>query len=68
MPGILVDNGKLIVDEKEMLSPGDLLHEAGHLAVKPSSERKNIHITFGNDPAEEMMALAWSYAAFIHLK
>ncbi len=44
------------------------MHEAGHLAVKPSSERKNIHITFGNDAAEEMMALGWSYAASVHLK
>ena len=67
LPGILVDDGKLIIDEEKLLYPGDILHEAGHLAVKPASERKNIHITFGNDPAEEMMALAWSYAALVHL-
>lgn len=68
LPGILVDSGKLIVDEPKLLYPGDLLHEAGHIAVKPASKRKDIHITFGNDPAEEMMALAWSYAASVHLK
>jgi len=68
LPGILVKNGKLIVDESKLLYPGDLLHEAGHLAVMPSSKRMSINISFGNDPAEEMMALAWSYAVSVHLK
>jgi hypothetical protein len=68
LPGILISNGKLIVDESKLLSPGDLLHEAGHLAVKPASERKTIQINAGNDPAEELMALAWSYAASVYLK
>jgi hypothetical protein len=68
LPGILIDNGKLIIDEEKLLYPGDLLHDAGHLAVKQTSERKTTHINCGSDPAEEMMALAWSYAALVHLK
>lgn len=68
LPGIFVDNGKLIIDESKLLYPGDLLHEGGHIAVKPASERKAVRINCGNDPAEEMMTLAWSYAALVHLK
>lgn len=67
LPGILVDGVKLIVDETKLLYPGDLLHEAGHLAVKPASERHKFKINIGNDPAEEMMAIAWSYAATVYL-
>ena len=67
LPGIKIDHGRLLVDESKLLYPGDLLHEAGHLAVKPASERKTVHINTGNDPAEEMMAIAWSYAASAHL-
>ena len=35
LPGILVEGGRLLVDEAELRYPGDLLHEAGHLAVAP---------------------------------
>lgn len=47
------------------------MHEAGHIAVVPAAERKNLKgplIAKRNDaPAEEMMAIAWSYAACIYL-
>src|SRR5687768_15343073 len=32
LPGIQVDRGRLLVDESRLAFPGDLLHEAGHLA------------------------------------
>jgi hypothetical protein len=67
LPGILIKDGKLIVFESKLLYPGDLLHEAGHLAVKPASERNSVYINCGNDPAEEMMALAWAYAASVYI-
>jgi len=67
LPGIKIDSGKIIVDEKKLLYPGDLLHEAGHIAVKPGSERFNTSINVGNDPAEEMMSMAWSYAAAVNI-
>lgn len=67
LPGIKVENGKLVVDESKLSYPGDLLHAAGHLAIKTNSERENVNINCRNDPAEEMMTLAWSYAALIHI-
>jgi hypothetical protein len=67
LPGIRIAHGELIVDEARMRFPGDLLHEAGHLAVVPAARRHAIHDNVGSDPAEEMMAIAWSYAAACHL-
>lgn len=71
LPGIAIANEGLLVDEEKLLYPGDLLHEAGHIAVAPPSYRKTLH---GNiDPEEdfkyagELMALAWSYAAAVHI-
>lgn len=68
LPGILIDHGTLVIDPAQLLYPGDLLHEAGHLAVMPADRRSRVHIDVGRDAAEEMMAIAWSYAALIHLK
>ena len=67
LPGIDIDNGALVVDDDKLLYPGDVLHEAGHLAVVPAQRRAAFHHDVGNDPAEEMMAIAWSYAAALHL-
>lgn len=71
LPGLLIDHGRIIVDRDRLQFPGDILHEAGHLAVIPAEERKSISgpaIGRRKDaPAEEMMAIAWSYAACIHL-
>jgi len=68
VPGILIDKGVIVVDEAQLKYPGDLLHEAGHLAVMPAARRSQIHRDVGNDPAEEMAAIAWSYAAALHLE
>ncbi|MBL6937079.1 MAG: hypothetical protein ISS15_01765 [Alphaproteobacteria bacterium] len=68
LPGIDIDHGALIVDEERLLYPGDLLHEAGHLAVAPPQTRAALVHDVGKDGAEEMMAIAWSYAAALHLK
>jgi len=67
VPGIVIHQGALVVDPAQWLYPGDLLHEAGHLAVMEPERRNQCHIDVGNDGAEEMMAIAWSYAACIHL-
>jgi hypothetical protein len=58
----------LVIDEAKLCFPGDLLHEAGHLAVAAPSRRTLIVGDAGPDPAEEMMAIAWSYAAAVHLQ
>jgi hypothetical protein len=68
LPGIDIEHGALIVDEKKLRHPGDLLHEAGHLAVATPERRAAMHRDVGTDAAEEMMAIAWSYAAALHLQ
>jgi hypothetical protein len=67
LPGITIDHGALVVDPSRWKYPGDLLHEAGHLAVMPAERRRKAHRTAGKKAAEEMMAIAWSYAAAVHL-
>ncbi len=67
LPGIKVEQGVLIYDPAKLQFPGDLLHESGHLAVKTATDRKSCGPDLGGDPAEEMMAISWSYAAALHL-
>jgi len=67
MPGIMADRGTIRVDESKLLYPGDLLHEAGHLAVISAEKREQAQGNMGKDRGEEMMAIAWSYAASVHL-
>jgi hypothetical protein len=67
LPGITVERGAIVVDLGRLLYPGDLLHEAGHLAVVPASERMQMHNNVGNDGGMEMGAIAWSYAAAVYL-
>jgi len=70
LPGILLRNGDLVVDKEKLLYPGDLLHEAGHLAVMPPRIRQKMSGDLDFDPIHqggELAALAWSYAAAIHL-
>lgn len=72
LPGILVRAGGLIVDEEKLTYPGDILHEAGHLAVAPGDIRAQLSDEVdlpGFDMGSiESGAIAWSYAAAIHLK
>lgn len=70
LPGILIAAGGLRIDADRLLYPGDILHEAGHLAVQPYS----IRCTMDGDLPDtdvhrggELMTLAWSYAAALHL-
>ena len=67
LPGISIDHGALVVDHAALLYPGDLLHEAGHLAVVPPAERAALTDNVGDDGGMEMAAIAWSYAAAVHL-
>jgi hypothetical protein len=66
LPGIAVRRGVIVVDEARLAHPGDLLHEAGHLAVADPDLRAKLD-DVGDDPGEEMAALAWSYAAALRL-
>ncbi len=65
LPGVQIDRGALVVDETKLLFAGDVLHEAGHVAVLPPSERRQIVGLLPVDGGQEMAALAWSYAMAI---
>ena len=62
-PDVLIDHGTLRIDYGKLLYPGDILHEAGHLAVMSPESRNRAHVNIGTNGGEEMAALAWSYAA-----
>jgi hypothetical protein len=68
LPGIQIQRGVLVVDEAQLSYPGDLLHEAAHLAVVPAARRYLLDADTGDDGGEEMGAIAWSYAAALHLR
>lgn len=71
LPGLSIENGVIIIDKEQLLYPGDILHEAGHIAVVPAAERSTLNAKSiaarKDNAAEEMMAIAWSYAAALHL-
>ncbi len=72
LPGVTVQNGKLLVDEEKLNFPGDLLHEAGHLAVAPAELRSQLNDEVAlPDAFPEVLeagAIAWSYAACVYLE
>lgn len=68
LPGIMIDRGALVIDPSRLLHCGDLLHEAGHLAVLTANERAHAGPDMGSDGGFEMAAIAWSYAAALHLQ
>lgn len=67
VPGILIEHGSLVIDRARLLHPGDLLHEAGHIAVTPPSQRAALNGDLGSTQADEIAAQAWSFAAARHL-
>jgi hypothetical protein len=71
LPGIRIVNGEIVVDPDKLKYPGDILHEAGHIAIVPAKDRSTLNeatiIKREQRDAEEMMVIAWSYAACIHL-
>jgi hypothetical protein len=72
LPGLLIENGHIIIDRDQLLYPGDILHEAGHIAVTPAADRGLLNnqavLESKSRETEEMMAIAWSYAACIYLE
>jgi hypothetical protein len=67
LPGVTLEPGGLIVDPDRLLYPGDLLHEAGHLATMLPAQRATTGSNAGSDMGDEIAAQTWSYAAAIHL-
>ncbi len=71
LPGARIRHGGLQVDLAKLQWPGDLLHEAGHLAVVPTAVRATLDDALQDMPAVqhggEIEATAWAWAALRHL-
>ncbi|RYF43285.1 MAG: hypothetical protein EOO25_03765 [Comamonadaceae bacterium] len=67
LPGLALEAGGIVIDESRLLYPGDVLHEAGHLAVLPAGVRNQTTGRLEADGGQEMGAIAWSWAAAVHL-
>ena len=65
--GIRIERGTILYDEAKLLYPGDLLHEGGQLAMMTSEQRLAAIADTGVDGGFEMAAIAWSYAAALHI-
>ena len=71
LPGLELGPDCIYVDPAQLSYPGDLLHEAGHLAVTTPAQRKaigtpDLEMPFPTE-GEEIGAVLWSYAAAIHI-
>jgi hypothetical protein len=67
LPGVTLEPGGLVVDPERLLYPGDLLHDAGHLATMLPAQRASTGSNAGSDMGDEIAAQTWSYAAAVHL-
>ncbi len=66
LPGLNIRDGAVLIDESRLAYPGDILHEAGHVAVANPAERRQP--TLSPSGGDEMTAIAWSFAAARHLR
>lgn len=66
LPGLDLGPGCIYVDYDRLKYPGDMVHEAGHLAVTPSSQRALIGSAEQDKDwppkGEEIAAILWSFA------
>ena len=73
LPGLSIFKNSILVDFDKLKYPGDLLHEAGHIAVTEEKIRPFIGTPKMEDDwptsGDEIAAILWSYAAshFLHL-
>ncbi|MBN3584192.1 hypothetical protein JYB64_17470 [Algoriphagus aestuarii] len=71
LPGLKIDSGQLYYDPEKLKYPGDLLHEAGHIALMTAEEKETIIGNVKNyrspNQDDEMGVMCWTYAALIHL-
>ncbi|MCF7499775.1 hypothetical protein [Pseudoalteromonas sp. L1] len=78
LPGLFIQNGILQIDINKLKYPGDILHEAGHIAVCEPIFREQLTgdvykngLSIKREPqamhGEEIAATAWSVAAVKYL-
>ena len=72
LPGLRIEGGTILMDLEQLKYPGDLLHEAGHIATTEETNRlligtPKISADWPTD-GDEIAAILWSYAAANHLQ
>jgi hypothetical protein len=81
LPGVVIRDGALHYETDRLSSPGDLLHEAGHLAAVPACWRgqiqgdvdaslvalADIHPDAAGVIHTDLFPIAWSFAAARHI-
>lgn len=74
VPGIHIEHGTIWFNRSQLTYPGDLLHEAGHLALMEPDKRANA--TGDLEPGDgktmnpdslEVGVILWTWAALLHL-
>ena len=72
LPGLSLSNEGILIDYDQLLYSGDILHEAGHIAVTTSEDRKKIGTNKIPEDwptqGDEIGAMLWSFAAAYHLE
>lgn len=71
LPGITIGSNCIEIDFEKLLYPGDILHEAGHLAITPRLQRDFIGTENMTEEwpsqGDEIVTMLWSYAALRYL-
>jgi hypothetical protein len=68
VPGVDICNGMIVIDAAAIGAPADALHEAAHVALTAPDARQLLDGTIESSPAEELSAIAWTWAAAMHLQ
>jgi hypothetical protein len=72
MPGLEVLDGVIVIDPDRLRYPGDILHEAGHIALLPAEKRPlfsgNVLEALPEERGHELGVILWTYAASLHLE
>src|SRR6185369_2096483 len=68
LPGLTMHGGGILYDRARLTFPGDLLHEAGHIALTPAAERPHLSASTPFNLGDDLGAIAWSYAALTALR
>lgn len=75
VPGIHIEKGVILYDEARLKFPGDLLHEAGHLALMEPEKRGTASGDLEpgdgkklNSDSLEVGVILWTWAALKYLK
>jgi hypothetical protein len=71
LSGLSIKGNTILMDLDKLKYPGDLLHEAGHIAtteeqIRPFIGTEKIEANWPTD-GDEIAAIIWSYAASYHL-